>query len=118
MHIYAFGSVCRGDVDPDSDIDLLALVGSFDDRFDPAKYSIYSYTKMNTLWQRGSPFAWHLQLESRLLFSSDGTDVLKSYGLPATYANYLADCEKFAEVFEQAWASMRCGKASRVLDIS
>ena len=57
MHIYAFGSVCRGDVLPSSDIDLLAITEGHDSRFDPNNYSIYSYNRIKELWQEGNPFA-------------------------------------------------------------
>lgn len=36
MHIYAFGSICRGEIDKNSDIDLLAIVDGFDARLWPA----------------------------------------------------------------------------------
>lgn len=118
MHIYAFGSVCRGEVDKDSDIDLLALVEGFDERFDPSKYSIYSYQKMRKLWSEGSPFAWHLTFESRLLFASDSNNFLGQLGEPANYRRYVHDCEKFLEVFCQAKASLLEGSGSRIFDLS
>jgi predicted nucleotidyltransferase len=67
MHIYAFGSLCRGEVSRNSDVDLLALVDGFDERFNPEIYSIYSYRRIEELWREGNPFAWHLSLESRLV---------------------------------------------------
>jgi Nucleotidyltransferase domain len=118
MHIYAFGSVCRGETDVNSDIDLLALVDAFDPRFDPAKYSIYSYSKMKKLWEKGSPFAWHLSIESRILYASDGADVLRNYGLPAVYMDYVKDCEKFFSVFLEARSSLMATRNSRVFDLS
>jgi len=42
MHIYAFGSLCRGEIGLDSDIDLLAIVDQFDERLDQKLFSIYS----------------------------------------------------------------------------
>src|ERR1035441_8754359 len=118
MHIYAFGSVCRGEVDLDSDIDLLALVDGFDARFDPGKYSIYSYQKIKKLWSSGSPFAWHLALESRLLFASDGQNYMELLGRPGPYTRYVQDCEKFLEVFRQAASSLRRDSDSRIFDMS
>ena len=46
VHIYAFGSVCRGDLSIGSDVDLLALVSGLDARFDPDMFSIYSYKRI------------------------------------------------------------------------
>jgi len=118
MHIYAFGSICRGDVDRESDVDLLAIVSKTDNRFDPSKFSIYSYAKIAKMWNEGNPFAWHLHLESRLLFASDGMDTIRELARPAPYERYVTDCEKFREVFEQAAESLKSGPGSRVFDLS
>jgi hypothetical protein len=118
MHLYAFGSVCRGDITHDSDIDLLALVSGHDARLNPAKYSIYSYAKMKTMWLKGSPFAWHLSLESRLLYAEDGSDFLGSLGEPAPYSDCLADCQKFYGVFQEALASLQESFSTKVFDLS
>lgn len=118
MHVYAFGSVCRGDIAFDSDIDLLALVARHDHRFDPSKYSIYSYSKMETMWHKGSPFAWHLALESRLLYSEDGRNFLESLGKPAPYLDCSSDCKKFYGVFLEAKSSLTESMCSKVFDFS
>jgi hypothetical protein len=118
MHIYAFGSVCRGDVSPSSDIDLLAITDGLDPRFDPDSYSIYSYKRISELWQEGNPFAWHLALESKLLFASDKNDYLKSLGDPAPYRNCVSDCEKFYALFRDARTSLASNHASRIFDLS
>jgi hypothetical protein len=118
MHLYAFGSVCRGDITHDSDIDLLALVSGHDARLNPAKYSIYSYAKMKTMWLKGSPFAWHLSLESRLLYAEDGSDFLGSLGQPAPYSDCIADCGKFYGVFQEALASLQESLSTKVFDLS
>ena len=118
MHIYAFGSICRGDVQAGSDVDLLAIVDDFDSRFDQNTYSIYSYRRLDDLWQEGNPFAWHLSLESRLVFSSDKDDYLKSLGLPRPYCNCARDCHKFYSLFREAKESIAIGSSSRVFDLS
>jgi hypothetical protein len=118
MHIYVFGSVCRGDVSPGSDIDLLAIVQGHDDRFSPDDYSIYSYSRIQEIWTEGNPFAWHLAEESRLVYASDQTDFLKSLGRPSVYRNCRADCEKFYALFQEAWRSFEGGSASKIFDLS
>lgn len=118
MHVYAFGSICRGEIVFDSDIDLLALVQGHDERFDPSKYSIYAYSKMDLLWSRGSPFAWHLSREATLLFASDRTDYLASLKEPAPYLHYQDDCIKFYSVFREARKSLTEAKTSQVFDLS
>jgi hypothetical protein len=118
MHIYAFGSICRGDISPDSDVDLLAIVDGYDARLTADSYSIYSYQRMSELWHEGNPFAWHLSLESKLLFSTNGSDLLQSMGRPMPYHHGLRDCEKFHALFCGARRSMDENNLSTAFDLS
>jgi hypothetical protein len=118
MHIYAFGSLCRGQVDLESDVDLLAIVDGHDDRFDPSKFSIYSYKRVREIWQEGNPFAWHLCLEAKMLFSENGDDFLRHLGSPSRYSNCLADCKRFFRLFEDAAASLNTDARSTIFDLS
>lgn len=118
MHIYAFGSICRGDISPDSDIDLLALVEGRDSRLDPDKFSIYSYKRIQQLWASGNAFAWHLALESKLIHSADGADFLKGLGMPSPYVNAAEDCRRFQAIFEAALLSVQDGTPSLVFELS
>jgi hypothetical protein len=70
------------------------------------------------MWSKGSPFAWHLALESHLLFASNGDDFLKSLNQPARYGQCLADCEKFFDVFQAARSSLNQSISTRVFDLS
>lgn len=118
MHIYAFGSICRGEVDASSDIDMLAIVNGHDTRFNPNDYSIYSYARVCDLWEQGNPFAWHLFLEARLVYSPDNIDHLRSLGEPSIYKSGLADCEKFREIFLSAKESICCSTLTEIFDLS
>lgn len=117
-HIYAFGSVCRGDVTLGSDIDLLAILDEYSNQFSPSVYSIYSYRRLIDLWAQGNPFAWHLSLESRLLFASDKQDFIKDLGRPQTYTKCLSDCRKFFNLFLEAESSIKKGRLSIIFDLS
>lgn len=99
MHFYAFGSICRGEVDRSSDVDLLACITGPNPHIDTDKFSVYQHDRLRCLWAEGNPFAWHLHLESRLLFSSDGVDFIASLGVPAAYKAGAEDCDKFARLF-------------------
>jgi predicted nucleotidyltransferase len=99
MHIYVYGSVCRGDIVPTSDVDLLALVDSEDPRLDPAVFSVYPYSQLTQLWSQGNPFAWHLALESRLVLAEDGIDFIRELGRPVRYRNWRTDSDKFRGVY-------------------
>lgn len=118
MHIYVFGSLCRGEVSRDSDVDLLALVEGFDNRFNPDAYSIYSYRRIKQLWSEGNPFAWHLTLESRLVFSSDKTDFIRDLREPKKYTNCIKDCEKFRSVFLRGREQVLELKSSLIFELS
>lgn len=118
MHIYAFGSICRGEVDASSDIDMLAIVNGRDDRFNPKEYSIYSYARIHELWEQGNPFAWHLFLESKLIYSSDNADYLRSIGEPSAYKSGIADFKKFREIFLSAKESIEGSDLTETFDLS
>jgi Nucleotidyltransferase domain len=118
MHIYAFGSVCRGDISPTSDIDLIAIVDRHDVRFNQNDYSIYSYRRIQEIWEEGNPFAWHLALESKLLFALDQTDFMKSLGEPARYTKALQDCGKFFSLFREAAHSIDIIQTTMAFDLS
>ncbi len=118
MHIYAFGSICRGDISVDSDVDLLALAQGRDARLNPDKFSIYSYSRILELWKAGNAFAWHLSLEGRLIYAADGADFLKGLGSPAKYSGALVDCLKFRDIFESSFQSVEKGSPSLVFELS
>jgi Nucleotidyltransferase domain len=118
MHIYAFGSICRGEVNLDSDVDLLAVVEGQDGRLDPALFSIYSYRRIREIWLEGNPFAWHLSLEAKLLYSFDGRDHLEQLGPPSTYRQYFKDCCRFFRLFEEARKSIEIKNKCLVFDLS
>ncbi|WP_431226867.1 nucleotidyltransferase domain-containing protein [Burkholderia contaminans] len=118
-HFYAFGSICRGEVDRGSDVDLLACVSSTpQSEIDPKKFSIYTYDRLRDLWAEGNPFAWHLHLESRLLFSSDSTDFIALLGKPAEYQNASRDCSKFLRLFRESRESLLTSENSEIFHLS
>jgi hypothetical protein len=118
MHIYVFGSLCRGEVAVGSDVDMLALVEGQDDRFDPDLFSIYSYKRLNELWAQGNSFAWHLALESRLVFASDAVNYIEALGMPSPYRDCACDCEKFYFLFMEACESLMHDRRAEVFDLS
>ncbi len=118
IHLYTFGSVCRGEVDPASDIDLLACLSTQKPEIDPKKFSIYTYKHIRELWQEGNPFFWHLYLESKLIFSSDGSDFLMDLEELSKYKNILEDCGKFKVLFSESYHSLMQSNNSIVFHLS
>ncbi|WGE72358.1 nucleotidyltransferase domain-containing protein [Actinobacillus equuli subsp. haemolyticus] len=100
MHIYAFGSICRGEMTDTSDIDVLVCHAQHENiNFSDKEFSIYSYEKLAYLWKEGNPFAWHLFTESKLIYSNDDSDYIYNLGEPAQYRNIKNDLKKFKELF-------------------
>jgi predicted nucleotidyltransferase len=120
MYIYAFGSICRGEIDELSDLDLLLIRDKSIniENFDSEKYSIYSEERLNDLWKEGNPFAWHLYLESKLIFSTNTSDYLKELGTPNEYKNVKEDLEKFYNLYLTSVESLINSKNSIVFDLS
>ena len=119
-HLYAFGSLCRGEIDEFSDVDLLACVATQEHarELDSRRFSIYTYDRIRALWREGNPFAWHLHLESKLVFSSDGEDFIQELHAPQAYANAEEDCAKFMLLFEESLRSLRITSDSHVFHLS
>lgn len=118
MHIYAFGSLCRGEIDIFSDIDLLAITNTSQDQLNSSQYSIYSYDRIEQLWLEGNPFAWHLFLESKFIYSDDKNDFLHSLGKPNRYIDSYKDCQKFYDVFLLAKESIHHDSYADIFDLS
>ena len=120
MYLYIFGSACRGELDKNSDIDMLAI-HTFDeniDHLDGNKLSIYSEKKIKKIWSEGNPFAWHLYFESKLVHSSDETDYIKSLNTPSLYTNGLSDCKKFFKFLNESIDFFQEDKFSLIFDLS
>jgi hypothetical protein len=118
LHIYAFGSICRGEILPGSDVDLLAIRSGGSNDLSRSMFSIYSHAKVRTIWREGNPFAWHLHAESRLIYSSDGADFISTLGSPATYETAGEDCTRFLRMYMQASLSLQHDRASAIFDLS
>ena len=117
-HIYAFGSICRGEMDGSSDIDLLACLSKPNPKIDPNKFSIYTYERIKELWMEGNPFSWHLHLESKMIHSSDGSNFLEELKEPSEYNNVTEDCDKFRNLFAESYLSLLESHNSMVFNLS
>lgn len=121
MYIYVFGSICRGEIDEFSDVDLLAIVGSNEKinfQLDTQKFSIYKEKRMKELWKEGNPFAWHLFQESKLIHSNNNEDILRNWGKPNPYNNMESDLKKFSSLFYDSLDSIKNSEYSNTFDLS
>lgn len=120
MYIYIFGSICRGEIDKQSDIDLLAIVDNLKSQiqFDTNKFSVYTIDRLKELWKEGNPFAWHLFLESKLIYSENDFDIIKNWGAPNVYSNLTNDLAKFSNLFKDSVESLKQSENSKIFDLS
>ncbi|WP_052593390.1 nucleotidyltransferase domain-containing protein [Aureispira sp. CCB-QB1] len=122
MYIYAFGSVCRGEIDPSSDIDLLVVINKTEQnpyrQFNMEQYSVYSFERLNKIWIEGNPFAWHLYTEAKFLFSDNGENLLENIPPPSPYTNEERDCKKFYNLFLESMDSLKENPNSQIFDLS
>lgn len=119
MYIYIFGSICRGEIDENSDIDLLAIVnGAPKPALSSDKFSIYTIERLTELWNQGNPFSWHLYLESKLVFNNENVDIIREWGKPNPYINLDADLKKFSTLFSESLNSLRKSESSMTFDLS
>ncbi len=117
-HVYAFGSVCRSDFERRSDIDMLAITDTASERFDPLDFSVYPYEAIRKMWKQGSPFAWHLATESRLVYAGDQQCFLSSLGQPSAYLEAKKDCEAFRLIASDATSRLVSGSSSDAFELS
>ncbi len=117
-HVYAFGSICRGDFDKISDVDLLAVVHNYDDRLDPDRFSIYSYERIEQIWRKGNAFSWHLFWESRIIYASDSQNFLEFLGKPSEYSGHIEDSNRCFMIFRESKSNIDLGSNSIIFDLS
>lgn len=115
--IYIFGSVVRGEVEITSDIDILVV--PFDEqrgRF-PEEWSVYSTEVLNEYFSCGRLFAWHLFLESKCIYSHNGTPYLETLGKPSPYSTALQDIDELEELLQQSLSEIRSGTNSLIYEL-
>lgn len=116
--LYVFGSATSGDVDSGSDLDVLVVVDPEEDRSRyPASWSIYSRLQIESLFRRGTLFAWHLYLDGVRIFPRAGLGFLSRLGEPAPYVNAEAEIAALTELGSAAVEELRGGTPSTVFEL-
>lgn len=120
MEIYVFGSITRGEIDNFSDVDLLILkdIGEEISNINKDDFSIYTYKRLLELWDEGNPFAWHLFLESKCVFSPNKTPFIQTLPKPNEYVNSKNDLLKFYQLYKDSRESIITNKHSIDFDLS
>lgn len=117
-YIYAFGSICRGELDSSSDIDILVVNDIGYSKNQKSNYSYYRKDTIKNLWNEGNPFAWHLHKESKIIYSQLGDNFLQDLGTPNKYNRLIQDLNNLKEIFEDAKDSVLQNMKSVEFDLS
>lgn len=115
--IYIFGSVCRGDSKPTSDVDVLVVPFEVDSSQFPSEWSVYSPELLSEYFKNGRLFAWHLHLEARCVFSPHEEPFLKSLGRPAPYSTIADDIDDLAELLKEALNELDAGTNNVIYEL-
>jgi predicted nucleotidyltransferase len=118
-YIYAFGSICRGEIDAFSDVDLLVINDDLIvNDYVANTFSQYREETIRNLWEEGNPFAWHLYHESKLIFSFNSFDLFRQLGQPNPYKDIKSDFENLIGIFKDAKESLQKDASSAIYDLS
>lgn len=117
-YIYAFGSICRGELDSSSDIDVLVIHSNEFNKLKNRNYSYYKKETLKELWEEGNPFAWHLHKEARIIYSINNEDFIAKLKTPNTYRCLVKDLKYLNEIFREAFSSINANEDSIEFDLS
>lgn len=115
--IYVFGSVCRGDPTPTSDIDVLVVPFDTSRVQYPRNWSVYSPAVLSEYFKSGRLFAWHLHLEARCVYSPHSAPFLPSLGPPAPYSTVNRDLDDLEALLCEALDSLDSGTVNIVFEL-
>lgn len=114
---YVFGSVCRGEPDPGSDVDVLVISDQPGAARElPTAWSIYSTKRLRQLFARGTLFAWHLYLEAVPIWPRGEPGFLKRIGPPAAYAGAKREISDLQKILRSAVTEIEHGTPSPVYE--
>ena len=99
--LYIFGSICRGEISPTSDVDVLVVPFSDDRSYFPSNWSIYTPELLREYFSQGRLFAWHLHLEARNIFTSNVQPYLTVLGEPAPYSTMRSDIDDLEKLQQE-----------------
>jgi hypothetical protein len=116
--IYIFGSVSRGEVSSDSDVDVLVLpFDDFSDNDYPPEWSVYTTDAVRQFHREGRLFSWHLHLEATCIFTPFRRNLLEQLGEPAPYEHDIEDIDALNEMMLTALSELRTGTNSSIFEL-
>jgi len=115
--IYVFGSICRGEACPTSDVDVLVLPFNDDRSNIPTGWSIYAPELVREYFTQGRLFAWHLHLEAKCIFSPHETPFLNALGSPAPYSTMSKDIDELEKLLRETIHELESGTRNVVYEL-
>lgn len=115
--LYIFGSAVRGEISSSSDIDVLAIPFTSEQRDYPHNWSVYSPEIIESYFRAGRLFAWHLHLESKCIFSAAPISYLSSLGVPAPYATAREDVNELADLLWESLMEIRSETSNLIYEL-
>lgn len=115
--IYVFGSLCRGDSTPTSDVDVLVVPFEVESPQFPYGWSVYSPELLSEYFKNGRLFAWHLHLEAKCVFSPRGVPFLASLGPPAPYSTTFDDIDDLERLLNEALNELTTGTKNIIYEL-
>lgn len=115
--LYIFGSAVRGEVSPTSDIDVLAVpLGNRQLEY-PASWSVYSPAVIQSYFESGRLFAWHLHLEAKCIHSANPVPYISSLGIPAPYSSARKDIDDLECLLRESLREIQSGTTNLIYEL-
>ncbi|MCA4698436.1 nucleotidyltransferase domain-containing protein [Aeromonas hydrophila] len=115
--IYLFGSICRGESTPTSDVDVLVVPFEVDSSRFPQSWSVYSPELLAEYFKAGRLFAWHLHLEAKCVYSSRSESFLATLGPPAPYSTIVDDIDDLDALLNEALTELASGTENVIYEL-
>lgn len=115
--LYLFGSICRGETTPTSDVDVLAIPFELNSSQFPKSWSVYSPELLRRYFQEGRLFAWHLHLEAKCVFSTRSESFLASLGPPAPYSTIADDIDDLNVLLNESLTELASGTENIIYEL-
>lgn len=115
--IYVFGSTCRGEVTPTSDVDVLVVPFSKNRSQYPHEWSVYTPEVIKEYFKKGRLFAWHLYLEAKCVHCYGDQPFLSSLGPPAPYSTITDDIDDLEVLLKESLNELKNGTKNVVYEL-
>lgn len=115
--LYIFGSAVRGEVSSSSDIDVLVIPLGDNQGEYPSDWSIYSPEIIQSYFQAGRLFAWHLHLEAKCIHSANPVPYLSALGSPAPYSSIENDIDDLEGLLRESLLQIQRQTSSLIYEL-